>query len=46
MTGDTEFNPDAMYQEEVAQWSEYMKIELTSFGYQFLDACIEMAPNP
>jgi len=46
MTGDTKFNPDAMYQEEVAQWSEYMKIELTSFGYQFLDACIEMAPNP
>ena len=46
MTGDTKFNPRAMYEEEVEQWSEYMKIELTPFGCQFLDACIEkLAPN-
>ena len=41
MTGDTKFNPDAIYAEEMQQWSEYMKIELTPFGRQFLDACIE-----
>lgn len=46
MTGDTKFNPDAMYPEDVQQWSEYMKVELTHFGYQFLDACIEkIEPN-
>ena len=46
MAGDTKFNPNAMYPEEVEQWSEYMRIELTPFGRQFLDACIEkMEPN-
>jgi len=46
MAGDTKFNPDAIYPEDVHQWSEYMKIELTPFGHQFLDACIEKtAPN-
>lgn len=46
MTGDIKFNPDAMYPEDVQQWSEYMYIELTPFGYQFLDACIEKTePN-
>jgi len=46
MAGDTKFNPEAMYPEEVQQWSEYMKIELTPFGHQFLDACIEkIVPN-
>jgi len=46
MAGDMKFNPDAMYPEDVQQWSEYMRIELTPFGYQFLDACIEkMEPN-
>lgn len=46
MTGDIKFNPDAVYPEDVQQWSEYMNIELTPFGNQFLDACIEkMVPN-
>jgi len=41
MTADIRFNPDASCPEEVQEWSEYMNIELTSFGYQFLNACIE-----
>jgi abortive infection alpha-like protein len=37
--GDTKFDP---YEYEHGHgWSEYMSIELTSFGQQFFDACIE-----
>ena len=46
MAGGTKFNPDATEPEDVQQWSEYMNLELTPFGYQFLDACIEKTePN-
>ena len=39
MAGDTKFDPHDFY--EAFPWSEYASIELTSFGRQFLDACIE-----
>ena len=46
MAGDEKFNSDAQYPKDVQQWWEYMNIELTPFGYQFLDACIEKTePN-
>ena len=42
ITSDTKFDPSSS--DEV--WSEYASIELTSFGRQFLDACIEKTePN-
>jgi hypothetical protein len=39
MAGDTKFDPHDP--DEAFPWSEYASIELTSFGRQFLDACIE-----
>jgi len=44
MAADTKFDP---YDSDNAfPWSEYVSIELTSFGHQFLDACIEkIEPN-
>ena len=41
LIGDTEFNPKAIYEEELYPYSEDMHIELTPFGRQFLAACIE-----
>ncbi len=46
MEAGIKFNHEAMSQDEVEQWSEYMRIELTKFGHQFLNACIEkMEPS-
>ena len=39
MAGDTKFDP--YDSDEAFPWSEYASIELTSYGRQFLDACIE-----
>ena len=44
MAGDTKFDPDDC--DEAFPWSEYASIELTSFGRQFFEACIEKTePN-
>jgi len=47
MGGDTIFDPENSYNYDSAyHWSEYMSIELTSFGRHFLDVCIEKTkPN-
>ena len=46
MTGDFKLNDEIEYNQIVKSWSEYMLIEFTPFGYQFLDACIEkLEPN-
>ena len=44
MGGDTKFDPDDC--DEAFPWAEYASIELTSFGRQFLEVCIEKTePN-
>lgn len=46
MASGMKFNHETMEPEDVEQWSEYMNLELTPFGYQFIDACIEKTePN-
>jgi hypothetical protein len=41
MSSGKKFDPKAMYPEDVNRWQEDITIEVSSFGYQFMDACIE-----